>query len=70
MTAPLSAAYRFAPDPIWKNEKNPAKNQISSAFFSFDCLDARGQAQRSLTGRCVIPRLREKGSSKGMLKIY
>jgi hypothetical protein len=38
--------------------------------ISLDCLDAQGQAQRSLAGRCVIPRLREKGLSKGMLKSY
>jgi hypothetical protein len=46
------------------------KSNFLCISLSLDCLDARGQAQRSLAGRCVIPRLREKGLSKGMLKSY
>jgi hypothetical protein len=56
MTAPLSAAYRFAPDPIWKNEKNPAIEIKFPLHLSLSIAsmleDKRSDASLSRLPRC------------------
>jgi hypothetical protein len=67
---PYPGAYRFAPDPIWKNEKNPAI-EIKFPLHLFLSIASMSEDKRSARWHeNVIPRLREKGLSKGMLKSY
>src|SRR5262249_40420941 len=69
---PPAGAYRFAPDPIWRNEKNPAieirfpLHFFLSAFL--DCLEAGAAGAPTLARSHVTLKLRKKGYRKARPK--